>query len=120
MDSTCINVYLFGVIGDAALQVISAKTSKGDEWGLKTHFQEHGWLSSLFIAGGMTTGTYWLAQIVARGKPSMVILGATGALLDVMFRRYMLMPSLRGYYSKLSPGMSAFWGAFPAALMYYL
>ncbi len=127
MDATCINVFAYGVVGDALLQIISAYTNKGEEWGLNTHFREHGKLASLFIAGGMTTGTYLLSMVFQPfwrtppyGKPSMVILAATGAMLDVLFRKYMLMPSLRDYYRQLSPGMSVFWAAFPSALMHYL
>lgn len=120
MNGTCLNVYLYGVVGDAALQVISSNSTKGEEWGLNTHFKEHGKLASLFIAGGMTTGTYALASLVARGKPGLVTLAITGGALDVLFRTQMLMPSLRDYYKQLSPCMSIFWASFPSALMFYL
>jgi hypothetical protein len=127
MEGTCLNVFLYGVVGDAALQAIAAYTSKGEEWGLNTHFKEHGKLASLFIAGGMTTGTYALASFFSPyygvppyGSPSVVVLAITGLVLDVLFRTQMLMPSLRDYYKKLSPWMSIFWASFPSALMHFL
>jgi hypothetical protein len=108
--------FVYGVVGDACLQVIDRNTSKGEEWGLHSYFQKHGPFESLIIAGLMTSGTLFLYDTLFKER-SVGKLFILGACLDVFFRNAMPMESLGDYYRHLHPLMSIFWAGAPAAVM---
>ena len=103
---------LTGFLGDGILQVLSKYTSG---WGLKPYFKQHGSIESLFIAGGMMALFFIIYDFT--GLPiNWFYLGIYGVLLDLLFRKTMLFPSLKGYYNHLNYFESAIWGAIPAII----
>ena len=119
---------LTGFLGDAGLQFLvkGVKGVKGGlpplggttGWGLKEYFAQHGSAESLFIAGGMLSLFYLVYLVVL--PPNPVYLAVYGVLLDLVFREFALFPSLTGYYRHLNYFWSAFWGAVPMVIPYYL
>lgn len=108
--------FLYGVVGDASLQLIDKCSDKGREWGLHSYFEQHGPIASLFIAGAMTSGTLYVHDLLFRERSILTLFGL-GMALDVLFRTQMPMDSLKDYYNKLTPPYTLFWAGFPSALM---
>jgi len=100
---------LTGFIGDATLQFLSKYTGG---WGLNPYFKQHGKVESLFIAGGMLS-LFFIIYDFTRLPVTWYYLGIYGMLLDLLFRKTMLFPSLKGYYNYLNYLQSAIWGAIP-------
>ncbi len=68
------------------------------------------------IAAGML-GLFTAAYLQLL-KPRVILLGFVGVLLDLVFRKYRVFPSLDGYYGAMSYTYSAIWGAIPMVLPY--
>ena len=49
-------------------------------------------------------------------QPTLYSLAIYGIILDLLFRKTMWFPSLKGYYNHLNYFWSAFWGAIPMIL----
>jgi hypothetical protein len=85
------------------------------DYGLKEYFKQHGPEESVFIAGGMMTFFYILYSFT--GLPlKWQYLAVYGVMLDMLFRKYMIFESLKGYYAALSPTATCFWQAFSMVL----
>ena len=102
--------FLVGVGGDLALQFISSK--RGNIAGLKSYFEQHGKMESLFIAGGLMFGASYFYEL-SGFQQSNLNLFMYGGALDVAFRYTRAFPSLDGYYGSLNPIQSVFWGGLP-------
>jgi len=107
---------IVGFLGDASLQALT-KLGMGSEsgWGLNEYFEQHGGVEATFIAGGML-GLFAILYALT-GLPftiqNMVIYGI---LLDLIFRVFMIFPSLKGYYKSLNYFWSAVWGVIPMVI----
>jgi len=118
-DLLLILACLTGFFGDFLLQVLTKTTLGGSTgWGLKEYFKQHGKAESLFIASGMMTLFYvmYLTPSLLGYKflpLSLIGLAIFGIVLDFIFRKTELFPSLKGYYNHLNYFWSAFWGAVP-------
>lgn len=106
---------LTGFIGDALLQLSSKypAISGPTAWGLNPYFSQHGSMESLFVAGGMMTLFYVIYIDILNLKVTYLGLIIYGIILDYLFRKTMLFPSLKMYYEHLNYFWSAFWGAIP-------
>ena len=100
-----------GFIGDFLLQILAKKY----DWGLKDYFKQHGSIESLFIAGGMMS-LFYIIYILLKLPLNYKYLAIYGIVLDFLFRKFMIFPSLKGYYSHLNYFWSAVWGAIPLML----
>jgi len=102
-----------GFIGDFLLQT-GVKMGLGGPtgWGLKDYFALHGSTESLFIAGGMMGLFYSLFPL----KLTYINLAFYGVILDLLFRKLMIFPSLKGYYEYFNYFWSAVWGIIPLCL----
>ena len=105
-----------GFVGDVGLQLLTKIMGGPSGWGLRPYFQQHGAAESLFIAGGMMTIFYVIYLYVLGLTPNLYYLAIYGIILDYIFRKTMLFPSLQGYYNNLNYFWSAFWGAIPMIL----
>ena len=105
--------FLVGFFGDFFLQVLSK--SPDFDFGLKKYFEVHGKAEALFIAGGMMTLFYILYSLT--GLPlKWQYIAVYGILLDILFRVYNIFPSLKWYYSALSPFWTCLWEAIAMVL----
>jgi hypothetical protein len=118
MDKILTAAILTGAVGDSILQVMVKNSTDKNLYGLKTYFDKHGSLESIFIAAGMTSGLVLPYSIV---DPDLHVEGLViyGAVLDIIFRRYheKIMPSLADYYKTLDPLMSIFWAIIPLLMV---
>jgi hypothetical protein len=105
---------LVGFAGDFSLQVATQKLGMGGPtgWGLLEYFDQHGSAESLFIAGGMMT-IFYVIFIQLGYQLNYKNLAIYGIILDFIFRKLVIFPSLKGYYESLNYFWSAFWGAVP-------
>jgi hypothetical protein len=103
-----------GFAGDALLQTgIKFKMGGPTGWGLKDYFKQHGAVESLFIPGGMLT-LFFVIYIYVIGLPLTYFnLSVYGIIIDLLFRKLMLFPSLAGYYQYFGYVGSAIWIAIP-------
>lgn len=112
---------LVGFIGDLCLQIMTYYGMGGKTgWGLNSYFQLHGRVESLFIAGGMMALFYIIYIYGLKLELNIVNLSIYGIVLDFIFRKLRLFPSLDGYYRHLNYFWSAFWGAVPMIIPYVL
>ncbi len=118
---------LTGFFGDAILQVLSRFMGGPTGWGLKPYFQQHGAAESLAIAAGMMALFYILyidiLQIpITAGswRQTALYLAIYGIVLDYIFRKFNIFPSLAGYYAHLNYFWSAFWGAVPMLIPFII
>ena len=104
-----------GFVGDALLQIAVKSLNLGGPtgWGLKPYFKQHGSVESLFIAGGMMTIFYVIFLYLIPLEINYMNLILYGILLDFVFRKLRIFPSLDGYYKHLNYFWSGFWGAVP-------
>ena len=111
-----------GFAGDAALQVMFEQFQMGGPtgWGLKEYFAQHGRVESLFIAGGMMSLFFVVYVYVLKLPLEYKYLAMYGVVLDLIFRKLELFPSLKGYYEYFGYGGSALWGAIPAVIPLFL
>jgi len=105
---------IVGMLGDMILQIGANKFHMGreDNWGLKSYFLQHGSLESIFIAGGMMTFFYILYYTIGI-EFTYIRLIIYGIILDYVFRKFRLFPSLDGYYEYFNYFWSGVWGAIP-------
>lgn len=106
--------FMTGFFGDFILQRL-VKNGYGN-WGLSPYFKQHGENESLFIAAAMMYLFYALYFYVFQLPFKIEYLAVYGIILDYIFRKTMLFPSLKGYYNNLNYFWSAFWGAIPMIL----
>jgi len=115
---------LTGFVGDFLLQILTKYFHMGGEtgWGLLEYFKQHGSVEALFIAGGMMTLFYVIfIQFVKMGiKLNYFNLAVYGIILDLIFRKFNIFPSLSGYYSSLNYFESGLWGAIPMILPFLI
>lgn len=106
---------IVGFFGDLALQRL---IKPGADYGLTGYFKQHGSLESAFIAAGMMACLNYLYTKVDPAVNRAGFIGY-GAICDIAFRKYhgLIMPSLAGYYSAMTPGMSIAWGMIPQAMV---
>jgi len=104
--------FLIGFIGDGILQTIVKNSKESNKWGLKTYFETHKSLESLFIASSMMYGFGALYQYIDPKLNSFGLI-TYGAGLDVLFRNFNLMPTLTDYYKYNSSFVTMFWGFAP-------
>jgi hypothetical protein len=111
-----------GFAGDAALQSGIEQFQMGGPtgWGLKEYFAQHGRVESLFIAGGMMSLFFVVYVYVLKLPLEYKYLAMYGVVLDFIFRKLELFPSLKGYYEYFGYGGSALWGAIPAVIPLFL
>lgn len=104
---------LVGFFGDAILQLLVKYNMGGSTgWGLKPYFKQHGSMEAMFTAAGMMA--LFFVIYVATGLPlKLQYLAIYGIILDLLFRKANLFPSLKGYYNHLNYFWSAVWGAIP-------
>jgi uncharacterized membrane protein YvlD (DUF360 family) len=110
-----------GFFGDACLQLLVHAGMGGNTgWGLKEYFQQHGRAEAMTIAAGMMTIFYAIYIVILNLPLKWYYLVIYGVVLDLIFRVAMLYPSLKGYYEHLNYFWSAFWGAIPMLLPFWL
>jgi hypothetical protein len=104
---------LTGFFGDALLQIL-VHYGIGD-WGLKEYFKQHGRVESMFTAAGMM-GIFFVLYVHLGLPLNLQYLTVYGILLDLLFRKFNIFPSLKGYYKSLNYFWSAVWGVIPMLL----
>lgn len=109
-----------GAAGDLSLQILTKIFADKTGWGLNIYFEQHGFMESLFIAGGMMSIFYMIYIYVLKLKISTLYLAIYGVIWDALFRFFRIFHSLDGYYSYLGIILSAFWGAVPMILPYLI
>jgi hypothetical protein len=115
------NATLTGFIGDASLQLLTSKGLGGPTgWGLNSYFSQHGPIESLFIAAGMMAVFYIVYMYILKLPLKPTYLAVYGIVLDYLFRRFRLFPSLDGYYHHLNYIESAIWGAIPMVIPFFM
>jgi hypothetical protein len=104
---------LIGFVGDATLQLL-VNNNVGN-WGLKDYFNLHGSVEAMFTAAGMMSVFFVIYTFI--GLPlNIPALALYGIILDLIFRKIRLFPSLDGYYKSLNYLWSAVWGIIPMIL----
>ena len=119
MDNLKLLIIAFftGFVGDFLLQYFTNKGLIKDF--LNGYFKQHGPAESMTIAGGMMT--LFFIIIILSGLPiNYLTLTIYGILLDFIFRELMIFQSLTGYYNYLDYFWSAFWGAIPMIIPYFI
>jgi hypothetical protein len=103
-----------GFIGDASLQILTSY-GFGDNsgWGLNDYFKLHGSSESLFIAAGMLGIFYAFYIFILRLPINWYYISIYAILLDLLFRKFMIFPSLSGYYNYFNYFWSAVWAIIP-------
>ena len=109
-----------GAAGDLSLQIITKIFADKSGWGLNIYFKQHGFMESLFIAGGMMSIFYMIYIYILKIKVAVTYLAAYGVMWDILFRIFRIFHSLDGYYSYLGVILSGFWGAVPMILPYII
>ena len=107
---------LTGFFGDASLQILSRFMGGPTGWGLKAYFKQHGSPEALFIASGMMALFYVIYLSLFNFPAVWYWLALYGIVLDLLFRKLRIFPSLDGYYKALNYFESALWGAIPMML----
>jgi len=110
-----------GFAGDAILQTgVQHKMGGPTGWGLKGYFKHHGPVESLFVAGGMLS-LFMVIYVYALGlQPTYTNLAVYGVVLDFVFRKLMIFPTLKEYYQYFGYFWSAVWGAIPMMIPLFL
>ena len=111
-----------GFVGDTLLQIGAKYFKLGGPtgWGLNAYFAQHGAVESIFIAGGMMTIFYVIYLYFLRLPVNYVYLAIYGIILDFIFRKLAIFPSLDGYYRYFNYFWSAIWGAIPLMLPLFI
>ena len=100
--------FLVGFFGDIFLQIL-CKISSFD-YGLRGYFKEHGAVEAPFIAGGMMV-LFYIIYNLFKFPLKWQYIAVYGIILDILFRTFMIFPSLKGYYSALTPFWTCLWEA---------
>ena len=86
--------FIVGFFGDIFLQLYCKNS---DRCGLNSYFTQHGSAEAPFIAGGM--GVLFFIIYNLFGLPlKWQYIAIYGVLLDIIFRKFMIFPSLKDYY----------------------
>lgn len=102
-----------GFVGDFILQqVVKSDVVNDSGWGLKEYFKTHGKTESMFIAAGMLV-VFYSIYIVLRIPITYTNMILYGVILDFIFRKANIFPSLGLYYFHMDYFWSAVWGAIP-------
>ena len=111
-----------GLVGDYLLKYLVKSLHLGGTtgWGLIPYFKQHGSNESAFTAAGMMGVFYAIYLIIPKISMNYFNLAVYGIALDLLFRKTMLFPSLKGYYAALNYFWSAVWGAIPMMLPYFI
>lgn len=113
-----------GALGDAALQVIVKNNWGNADWGLKAYFAQHGTGEAICVAAGMMALFYvaYVAVLVPvfHVPVTLLALAVYGVILDLLFRKLRIFPSLDGYYASLNYFWSGFWAVVPMIIPYVL
>ena len=109
-----------GALGDATLQVMVKNGWGGGDrgWGLKAYFAQHGPGEAICVAAGMMALFFviWvdiLAPVLRLQPDNLLAVAIYGVILDLLFRKFRIFPSLDGYYASLNYFWSGFWGVIP-------
>jgi len=94
-----------GFIGDAMLQL---GIKLGADWGLKGYFKQHGSLEALFIAGGMMV-LFYAIYILLKLPLNYTGIAIYAVILDLLWRKFNIFPSLKGYYGYFNIFWSGVW-----------
>lgn len=115
-----------GFVGDASLQIATKHLKMGGNtgWGLNEYFRQHGASESLFIAGGMLAifyafYVYILVELLKVPNTALSVI-IYAIILDLIFRKFRIFPSLDGYYNHLNYFWSAVWAIIPMLIPYFL
>jgi hypothetical protein len=115
-----------GFVGDASLQIATKNLKMGGTtgWGLTEYFKQHGASESLFIAGGMLAifyafYVYILVELLKVPNTALSVI-IYAIILDLIFRKFRVFPSLDGYYNHLNYFWSAVWAIIPMLIPYFL
>ena len=100
--------FLVGFFGDIFLQILAKSTPF--DYGLRGYFTEHGAVEAPFIAGGMMV-LFYIIYNFFKFPLKWQYIAVYGILLDILFRTFMIFPSLKGYYSALTPFWTCLWEA---------
>jgi len=113
MDNIVLIACIVGFVGDASLQLGSHFGLGGPTgWGLNDYFKQHRSAESLFIAGGMMS-IFYVLLILSKLPINFLTLAIYGVLLDLIFRKFMVFGSLKGYYNYFNYFWSAVWAIIP-------
>jgi hypothetical protein len=104
---------LVGLFGDAILQLLARHKNVA---GLQGYFKQHGSGESICIAAGMLTIFFIVYRFVLHLPVKWYYLALYGIILDFIFRKFNIFPSLKGYYEHMNYFSSALWGAIPMIL----
>ena len=97
------NATLTGFFGDASLQLLTSKGLGGPTgWGLNSYFSQHGRIESLFIGAGMMAVFFVIYIYILKLPLKPTYLAVYGMLIDIVFRKFRIFPSLDGYYKNQS------------------
>lgn len=110
---------IVGLVGDISLQMLTKPIGGKTGWGLNEYFDLHGCAESATIAAGMMS-LFYAAYLYTEAPPTVLYLVSYGIILDLIFRKLRIFPSLDGYYSHLNYFWSAFWGAVPMITPYLI
>jgi hypothetical protein len=94
-----------GFMGDAMLQL---GIKFGADWGLKDYFNQHGSLEALFIAGGMMV-LFYAIYILLKLPLNYIAIAVYAVILDLLWRKFNIFPSLKGYYDYFNIFWSGLW-----------
>ncbi len=117
--------FLVGFFGDLVLQFLSNRGLGGPTGaGLNDYFKQHGNIESLFIAGGMMVLFYGILNVfkspLKNEMKTYAFIALYAIILDLIFREFMIFPSLKGYYSYLNYFWSGFWQVFSMFLVLFI
>lgn len=109
------SAFVTGVVGDIGLQLITAQE---DRWGFKQHFEEHGVVGSVLLAGGLMVGAALGYDLVFATRTPLNLFLYGGAW-DLAFRYLNIMSSLDMYYETNSIPATFVWGGIPMLMAHY-
>lgn len=112
---------IVGLFGDLTLQLIVKNSDEINKFGLKTYFEQHGSIESLFIAAGMTSTFAMIYKYIdPKLDAIMMIIYATS--LDILFRYYRkdYFKSLDDYYNIEPYYYTILWAIIPMFMIRYL
>lgn len=116
--------FFVGFIGDMLTQFLFS-----NDPALSNYFKQHGSSESLFIAGGMMTLFMILylylglnTSLLNKHEIIKTLLCASiyGIILDIIFRKFKIFPSLNDYYNNLNYFYSGFFAVLPMCLPFII
>lgn len=112
-----------GFIGDILLQIGVFNLNLGGNtgWGLKDYFLHHGRRESAFIAAGMMALFYLIfLRLPSSEKYMLLSLSVFAIILDLIFRIFVIFPSLWLYYDYFNYFWSAVWAVIPMLIPFII